>query len=93
MDLMFTIRLLTLTVQNVIIYTSRLNKKNKKRGKGMKLLNEKEFQKEFGISRALSIKMRKEGLPHIVMGEKLLRYDYDEVSEYIKKNFKKINDK
>ena len=54
----------------------------------MKLLNEKEFQEAFGISRKLSIKMRKNGLPHIILGEKLLRYDYDEVSEYIKQNYK-----
>lgn len=53
----------------------------------MKLLTEKEFQKEFGISRNLSIKMRKNGLPYIIMGEKLIRYDYDEVAEYIKKNY------
>jgi len=55
----------------------------------MRMLSEKELQKEFGISRTLSRKLRKNGLPYIVLGQKLIRYDYDKVSEYIDKTYTK----
>jgi len=51
----------------------------------MAYLTAKELQKELNVSRSTLYRMRKQGMPSKKLGYKTIRYDLDEVIEWLDK--------
>lgn len=54
----------------------------------MKLLTEKDLCDFLGVTRQTLVVLRKQGLPYFLLGSKLIRYDMQEVLEWLRENMK-----
>lgn len=50
------------------------------------MLSAEELQQELNISRSTLYRLRKEGLPHVQVGYRTLRYDLVEVLKWLEQN-------